>query len=113
MAKDRAKGVAICGSAFIELGVGLRGSISRSEIIETLQSVYALTNRIKEIPLSRTVLLSGLEIEQTMGVSNLFDCLHASTALSHDSIIVSDDPFYDKIPDLKRISLRDFAKSRQ
>ena len=111
IAKDRSKDLAICGSAFVELGVGLRGSLSRSEIIATLESLYALTNSVKEIPLRSTILLSGLVIEQTLGISNLFDCLHAATALSHDSIIVSDDHFYDNIPNLKRVSLRDFAKA--
>ncbi len=111
IAKDRSKDLAICGSAFVELGVGLRGSLSRSEIIATLESLYALTNSIKEIPLRSTILLDGLVIEQTLRISNLFDCLHAATALSHDSIIVSDDHFYDKVPNLKRVSLRDFAKA--
>ncbi len=109
IAKDRSKDVAVCGSAFVELGVGLRGSLGRSEIVETLQSLYALTNSIKEVPLTRAVLLSGLEIEQRLEISNLFDCLHAATALSHDSMIVSDDQFYDKVPNLKRVSLRDFV----
>ncbi len=109
IAKNRSKQVAVCGSAFLELGVGLRGSLGKSEIVETLQSLHALTNSIKEIPLSRTILLSGLEMEQRLGISNLFDCLHAATALSHDSMIVSDDPFYDKVSDLKRIPLKDFV----
>lgn len=112
IAKDRSREVAICGSAFVELGIGLRGSLNRSEIIETLQSLSALTNSIREIPFSRAILLSGLEIEHSLGITNLFDCLHAATAQSHDSIIVSDDSFYDKVPNLKRVSLKDFVKSK-
>lgn len=112
IAKDRSREIAICGSAFVELGIGLRGSLNRSEIIETLQSLYALTSSVKEIPLSHTVLLSGLEIEDSLGITNLFDCLHAATAQSHDSVIISDDSFYDKVPNLERISLKDFVKSK-
>jgi len=111
IAKDRSKDLAICGSAFVELGVGLRGSLNKSEIIATMESLYALTSSIKEIPLRSTILIYGLVIEQTLGISNLFDCLHAATALSHDSIIISDDNFYDEVPNLRRVSLRDFAKA--
>jgi len=103
--------LAICGSAFVEVGIGLRGSLGRTEIIETLRSLYALTHSIREIPLTNTILLSALEIEQELGTTNLFDCLHAATAKSHDAIIVSDDPFYDDVPDIKRITLKDFTRA--
>jgi predicted nucleic acid-binding protein len=105
--------VFICGSAFIELGIGLRGSLGSAEIIETLQNLYALTSPIREIPLTNTILLSGLEIVQELGISNLFDCLHAATAKSHDSVIISDDAFYDRVPNLERISLKEFASRRE
>lgn len=101
--------VLICGSAFVELGIGLRGSLKKAMIIETLQNLYALTSPVKEIPLNHSILLYALEIEQALGVSNLFDCLHAATAQSHDSKIISDDPFYDQVPNLERISFKDFV----
>lgn len=111
IAKDKSNDLAICGSAFVEIAIGLRGTLSRSEIITTLESSHALVGPIKEIPLHSGILLSGLVLEQTLGTSNLFDCLHAATALSHDSMIVSDDHFYDEVPNLRRVSFRDFVKA--
>lgn len=110
-AKGKFKDLAICGSAFAEIAIGLRGTLSKSEITTTLESSRALVSSIKEIPLHSGILLSGLVLEQTLGVSNLFDCLHAATALSHDSVIVSNDHFYDEVPNLRRVSFRDFVKS--
>ena len=106
----RTKKLAICGSAFIEIGIGLRGSLTKVDIIEVLRNLHALTNPIMKIPLSSFILLSGLELEQKISVSNLFDCLHTATALSHDAIMVSDDPFYEHVPDLTRLSLTDFVQ---
>lgn len=54
--------------------------------------------------------MSGLELEERPSVSNLFKCLHAATALSYDAAIVSDDRFYDRVPNITRLSLADFAK---
>ena len=113
IARSKAKQVGICGSAFVEIGVGLRGSLSRAAIVETLHNLYALTSKIKEVPLNRTILLNGLEIEKSLEVSNLFDCLHSATALSQDSVIVSDDCFYDVVPNLKRLSFKDFVESNK
>jgi len=106
----RAKKLAICGSAFVEIGVGLRGTMSKTDIIEVLRNLRALTITIAEIPMNSLLLMSGLELEQRLSVSNLFDCLHAATALSHDAVMVSDDPFYEKVSGLMRLSFEDFVK---
>jgi len=106
----RAKKLAICGSAFVEIGVGLRGSLTKTDIVEVLRNLHVLTGLIMEIPLSSFILMSGLELEQRISVSNLFDCLHAATALSHDAIMVSDDPFYEQVPGLTRLSLTGFVQ---
>jgi len=106
----RTKKLAICGSAFIEIGIGLRGSLIKTDIVEVLRNLRALTGSIMEIPLSSFILMSGLELEQKISVSNLFDCLHAATALVHDAIMVSDDPFYEQVPGLTRLSLTGFVQ---
>jgi len=106
----RAKKLAICGLAFVEIGVGLRGRIDKTDIIEVLRNLHALTTAILEIPLDSLLVMSGLEIEQKLHVSNLFDCLHAATALSHDAMMISDDPFYKQVPCLTSLSLADFMQ---
>ena len=53
--------------------------------------------------------MTGLELEQRLAISNLFDCLHAATALHNDAVIVSDDRFYEQIPNLRRLSLEYFV----
>lgn len=75
-------------------------------MIETLRSIRALTSEIPEKELTNTILLRGLELEAELNIGNLFDCLYAAATLRHDSIIVSDDKFYDSIKNLKRTSLR-------
>lgn len=112
LAKARkVKKLAICGSAFVEIGVGLRGSLSRNDVIEVLRNLRVLTTPFTEIPLDSLIVMTGLEIEQKLSISNLFDCLHAATALNHDAVMVSDDRFYEQIPSLTRLSLTDFVKN--
>mgnify|MGYP001136891544 CR=1 FL=1 len=106
----KVKKLAACGSAFVELGVGLRGSLKKHDIVEALRLLRALTNPIPEIPLSSLILMNGLELEQRLAISNLFDCLHAATALYHDAVIVSDDRFYEQVPNLRRLSLEYFVE---
>jgi len=101
----RVKKLAVCGSAFVEIGVGLRGSLTKADIVEVLRNLRALTTPMVEIHLSSLLLMSGLELEQRLSISNLFDCLHAATALSHDAVMVSDDPFYEEVPNLTRLTL--------
>jgi predicted nucleic acid-binding protein len=103
------KKLSACGSAFVELGVGLRGSLKKPDIVEALRLIRALTTPIPEIPLSSLILMNGLELEQRLAISNLFDCLHAATALDHDAVIVSDDHFYEQVPNLRRLSLEYFV----
>ncbi len=106
----KAEDLAVCGSAFVEIGIGLRGRVSRPDTIEVMRNLRALTNLIQEIPLSGSILTSALELEERLSVSNLFDCLHAATAISHDAVIVSDDAFYEQVPGLRRLSLKGFTK---
>lgn len=104
------KKFAVCGSAFIEIAVGMRGSLTRPDIVEVLRNLRAITTPLAEVPLSSVIIMSGLELEQRLSVSNLFDCLHAATALTYDAMIVSDDRFYEQVPDLTRLTLADFVK---
>ena len=114
LAKSRkTKKLAVCGSAFIEIAVGMRGSLTRPNIVEVLRNLRAITTPVVEAPLSSSIVMSGLQLEQKLSVSNLFDCLHAATALSYDTTIVSDDRFYEQVPDLTRHSLTDFVKKYQ
>jgi len=106
----RAKKLAVCGSAYVEIGIGLRGSMTKTDIVEVLRSLRALTTSIAEIPIGSSLLMSALELEQKLSISNLFDCLHAATALDHDAMMISDDPFYEKVPGLTRLSIKDFVK---
>jgi 3-polyprenyl-4-hydroxybenzoate decarboxylase len=76
----KVKKLAVCGSAFIEIGVGMSGSLVMRDIIEVLRNLRALTIPITEIPLS-LIVISGLELEEGLSVSNLFHCLHVATAL--------------------------------
>ena len=109
----KVKKLAICGSAFVEIGVGMRGSLTRPDIVEVLLNLRALVASIAEIPLSSLIIMSGLELEDRLSVTNLFDCLHAATALSHDAVIVSDDRFYEKVPGLTRLSFTNFLQKLQ
>ena len=102
--------LAVCGSAFAELAIGLRGRFSKAEIAETIRNVRALTRGIPEVGLTSTILLRGLELEERLSITNLYDCLHIATAIEHDSNIISDDRFYNSIPNLRRISLEAYVK---
>ena len=114
LAKARkTKKLAVCGSAFIEIAVGMRGSLTGSNVVELLRNLRAITIPMVEVPLSSHTVISGLELEQRLSVSNLFDCLHAATALNYDATIVSDDNFYEQVPDLIRLSLADFVKKHR
>ncbi|MEM2106466.1 MAG: PIN domain-containing protein [Candidatus Bathyarchaeia archaeon] len=104
------KKLAICGSAFIEIGIGLRGSLARRDIVEVLRNLRALIIPVTEIPLTSLIVMLGLELEERLSVSNLFDCLHAATALNYDAVIISDDRFYEQVPNLTRLSFKDFVK---
>gem|GEM_PF-2088675 len=106
----KVKKLAVCGSAFIEIGVGMSGSLVMRDIIEVLRNLRALTIPITEIPLS-LIVISGLELEEGLSVSNLFHCLHVATALKYDAVIVSDDRFYEQIPSITRLSLKDFEET--
>ncbi|MFQ6075818.1 MAG: PIN domain-containing protein [Candidatus Bathyarchaeia archaeon] len=104
--------IVVCGSAFAELAIGLKGRLSRTETMEVLRNVRALTSSIPEAGLNSAILSRGLEPEERLSITNLYDCLHAATALEHDSSIVSDDRFYDSIPSLRRIGLEAYAKQK-
>jgi hypothetical protein len=82
-------------------------------ISETIPLIPASSTILLTSFLTNTILLSGLEIEQELGISNLFDCLHAATAKIHDSVIISDGALYDRVPNLERISLKGFASRRE
>jgi len=111
LAKARkVKKLAVCGSAFVEIGVGMRGSLVRQDIVEVIRNLRALITSIPELPLGSLIIMAGLELEERLSVSNLFDCLHAATALSYDAVMVSDDRFYERVPNMKRLSLTDFVK---
>jgi len=111
LAKARkVKKLAICGSAFVEIGVGMRGSLVRQDIVEVIRNLRGLITSIPELPLGSLIIMAGLELEERLSVSNLFDCLHAATALSYDAVMVSDDRFYERVPNMKRLSLTDFVK---
>jgi len=104
------RNIAIAGSAFVEIAIGLRGRLGPGVAVETLRNILILAGRLREIPLTSKILYEGLKLEEKIGVKNLYDCLHASTALSHDGIIVSNDTFYDRIEGLIRISLKEYAR---
>lgn len=62
-------------------------------------------HKIKEAStLNTNLLITQCELEKKYGLS-YFDSLIAASALALDKQIISDDPAFDKIPDIKRIPL--------
>lgn len=104
------QGLIIAGSSIIELAFGLRGKFQREEIVETLEIIRGVTDPIPISNLDIETLIRGLRMENKIGRPNLFDCLHASTALGHDGVIVSSDPFFDSIEELRRLDFKELLR---
>jgi len=97
--------VVIAGSAVMEIAFGLRGRFDKPGIVEILELIRGVTSAFPILNLDMDTIIEGLKIELRLADSNLFDCLHAATALRHDRVIVSSDPFYESVEGIRRLDL--------
>lgn len=97
--------VVIAGSAVMEIAFGLRGRFDKPDIVEILELIRGMTPALPILNLDTDMIMEGLKIELRLPDSNLFDCLHAATALRHDGVIVSSDPFYESVAGMRRLDL--------
>lgn len=97
--------VVIAGSAVLEIAFGLRGRLDKHGIVEILELIRGVTSPLPIVNLDMDTMIEGLKIELRLAGSSLFDCLHAATALRHDRVIVSSDPFYESVEGIRRLDL--------
>ena len=102
------KGLRIPDTALLEFQAVLRsrGRTAR-EVLEAITAIKQILEgkRVREIQtISTDLVIKQAELEEKYNLS-FFDSLIAASALLLDSIIVSDDKDFDKIPNLKRIPI--------
>jgi len=102
------RGLKVPDTALLEFLAVLRsrGRTAR-EVSEAVVAIKRILEgrKVREIQtISTDLIIKQAELEEKYNLS-FFDSLIAASALSVDSIIISDDRDFDKIPNLKRIPL--------
>ncbi len=104
-----AKNLYIASSAFLEISLGFRETVEWKLIIETFRNLRGLTSIVREVPLDSTIMSRAMDLQANVPNCDLYHSLHASTALEIDAWVISDDVFYDVIPNLRRSTLREYV----
>jgi len=93
-------------AAYLEYELILRSrGYSEKEIRNDLNNFRDMPN-LDEAPLTLDILIKASELREKYNLS-FFDSLHAATALPSDKVIISMDPDYGRIRELRTISLID------
>ena len=103
-----AKNLFIASSAFLEISLGFRETVEWKLIIETFRNLRGLTSIVKEVPTDSAIMSRAMDLQASIPNCDLYHSLHASTAIGVDSWIISDDVFYDTIPNLRRSTLSEY-----
>lgn len=78
-------------------------------IIETFRNLRGLTSIVKEVPLTSAIMSRAMDLQALVQNCDLYHSLHSATALEIDGWVISDDVFYDTIPNLKRNTLAEYV----
>ncbi len=103
-----AQNLFVASSAFLEISLGFRETVEWKLIIETFRNLRGLTSIVKEVPANSAIMSRAMDLQASIPNCDLYHSLHAATALEVDSWIISDDVFYDTIPNLRRSTLSEY-----
>ncbi len=79
-------------------------------ILETFRNLRGLTSIVSEAHLDSAIMSRAMDLQASIQNCDLYHSLHASTALEYDAWIISDDVFYDVIPNLRRSTLAEYIE---
>ena len=91
----------------VEARIVLLREYSRKEALSVLPQIKKLN--VQLLPLEQQIIEKSQELLATYPQLNIFDAVHAASAMIHNEIIVSTDSVYQKIVGLKRKDPRDFT----
>ncbi len=103
-----AKNLYIASSAFLEISLGFRETVEWKLITETFRNLRGLTSIVKEVPMNSAIMSRAMDLQAIVQNCDLYHSLHAATAIEIDEWIISDDVFYDTIPNLRRTTLTEY-----
>jgi len=103
-------GLRIAASAYMEIAFGLRGRLGPAKTADLIRALKTAVLNVEEIPATSGDIRRGLETEEALGTRNLFDCIHAGTALERGAELLSNDPFFDQIEGVRKLTFRGFVK---
>jgi len=96
------RNVAVPTSAYLEYELVLRSKgYSEEEVLTDLESFRSLRN-LAEIPLTSRIISEAIRLRRKYELT-YFDSLHAASALMYDKIMISVDPAYRNVPNLRVI----------
>ena len=102
-------GLRITASAYLEIAFGLRGKLGPTKTADLVRALKTTVLSVEEIPVTSGDIRRGLETEEALGTRNLFDCIHAGIALERATELLSNDPFFDQIEGLRKLTFRGFV----
>ena len=102
-------GLRITTSAYLEIAFGLRGRLGPMKTADLIRTLRTTVLNVEEIAVTSGDIRRGLETEEALGIRNLFDCIHAGTALERGAELLSNDPFFDQIEGLRKLTFRGFV----
>jgi predicted nucleic acid-binding protein len=84
--------------------------LSLELLLEKLAALAGIRN-LRWVPVTERVVLAALTLMVEYGLASYFDACYAATALlaDPDSVVVSTDSVYDRVPGLKRVDPRNLA----
>ncbi len=103
------KNLFIASSAFLEISLGFRETVEWKLIIETFRNLRGLTSIVKEVPIDSAIMSRAMDLQASIPNCDLYHSLHSATALGVDGWIISDDVFFDTIPNLRRNTLGEYV----
>lgn len=105
-----AKNLSVASSAFLEISLGFRETVEWKLIIETLRHFRGITSSVTEVPVTSAIISRAMDLQSSIQNCDLYHSLHAATAIETDGEIISDDVFYDTVPNLKRRTIDEYVK---